>query len=234
MKLRFLAIATLATLSLTACLQQAEDTATTTPSTTPTDGSQSASQLAADSQICAQLGSVGTTYANKYYRRALKINANNTYTYDVSFNQDTTACAIPTTPNGSQQIFVYSQSGTFTLNGIATSPSDATKITFTPLAQSLTVRSGYDGGALAGWLNGCNSAPTWSTSGSSTQSVNGNACTPTGGYALGDFPVNGAAIYNVIKKSTTLQTGSRINLYNPGAFTSGSVGTTYAETYTVF
>lgn len=230
MKTKSLIVLVLILFLFTACEEGAtgEDSGS---SVAPSDGSQNASQLAGTGVACQSATGTGSVFGSKNYRRSLALNANGSYSYDVRFALDNTTCITNKIPDGSQEVLVYSQSGTFAVNGIAATPSDATKITFTPLAATLTIRSTMDSGTLATYMNTCSYSQNFPTNADSTKTMNGNVCNPSGSYAFGDFPVLNSPIYNIIQKAGTLRTGSRINIWNPGAYTQGGVATSYSVTY---
>lgn len=200
------------------------------------DGSQTAAGLAGSGSTCSVFAAgSGTSLTGKGYTRALTLNADGTYTYTVYFS-DHTGCTIPNTAGGSN-IATYYQIGTFAVSGIATSPSNATKITFTPTTQQLTVRpssapgTGGEAAAMRDWLNGCSPSPGFTGGAAdSTKSVADIAsCGTNGGtHNLGDPLFSGAVISQIgYKSGSNLDTGARGNIWTPGA-----LGTTFPTSFT--
>jgi hypothetical protein len=186
-----------------------------TPATTPTDGSQSAAQLAGSGQICSVQGSVGTVFTGKGVTRVLTLGSSGTYTYNVYFT-DNVGCSTAQNAGGNN-IATLSQSGTFTLSGIANPPGSATKVTFTSSTNTLTVYSGSDAGSFATWLNGCTPNPGFNTGGTSTHSVSGLTCTNNASYALANPPTNTLSTKTILGLSgTTMNSGPRTDVWSPG------------------
>lgn len=222
----------LSTFIFLSCAKKAEELL---DSVTTSDGSQTAAQLAGSGIVCETFpGGSGTSLSGKVYSRFLTLQANGTYAYSVYFS-DAAACA-NSQVTGGNNIATYIQGGTWSVGGIASSPSTATKITFTPLTIQMTVRPGtYVGNAQAGamrdWLNTCVPSPGFTVGAvDSTKSIDGITCGTNGGTHVFANPPFLSSTYSNIGYNPgdgTFSAGARDDIWSPG-----SLGTTFPGSYT--
>ncbi|MFZ3231892.1 MAG: hypothetical protein WA160_16920 [Pseudobdellovibrio sp.] len=221
----------MALLLTTSCSKKAVDAALAAATPAASDGSQTAAGLAGSGTYCMVLTGTGTNLDGTGATRYLSLTADGTYTYSIYFSNHV-GCTTPAV-SGGLNIATYTQSGTFAVGGIATSPSTATKITYTATSMIITLRpvSQADAktDALGTWLNQCTVHPNFSAVADSTHSVAGLTCTNVGGATtLPSFPLTSAAFSNIgYKSGTNLDTGARSDIWSPGA-----LGTTFPSSYT--
>lgn len=215
----------------TSCAKKAVEEALTAGAPA-TDGSQTAAGLAGTGQVCDVLASSGSAMNGLGVVRYLVLGADGSYNYSIYFSNHV-GC-VTSANSGGNNIATYSQSGTFAVGGIATAPSTATKITFTPTSSTMTLRAGtYSADAteiaLKAWLNGCTGGSLAYAGADSTQSVVNSTCAATGNVSLaGTFPFTGITYSNIgYKSGSNLDSGTRSDIWSPGA-----VGTTFPSSYT--
>ena len=206
------------------------DTTTTTP---PTDGSQSVAQLAGTGTFCNTDSTIGGAYA---YTHSLTLNADGTYGYSIYFS-DAASCATAQNTGGNNYA-TYTQAGTFTVGGTATTPSTGTKITFTVGSASLIIRSLTYGAIpqnLANWMSTgghCAPNPGFSASADQTKSVQGNTCVGAGSYSAVVLPAVGDTFNNVVYSPGTSMLNAGVSsgqdTWRPGG---SSFPTSYTQSY---
>ena len=193
-----------------------------------TDGSQTIAQLAGSGSFCTVDTSVGGTYAHVY---SFTLVADGSYSYSV-YMTDAASCATAQNSAGNNYA-TYSQHGTFVVQGTAGTPTTGTKVTFTVVSATMTVRSGTYGTVaqdLATWMNSqCSPNPAFSTVSDQTKSFLTHSCNGSGAYTAYVFPAAGDTFTNTVYNSgTVLEAGlsSGQDLWRPG-------GSTYPSSYSV-
>lgn len=191
-------------LTFSACEKKAEETAVVAD-----DGSQTAAGLAGSGQNCA------------------------------IYFSDSTGCATSQT-SGGNNIATYSQSGTFSVGGTAGTPSTATKITFTATTSTIVIRpknaDNTTFNSVAGdfitWLNACTPTPGFSTTVTSTRTVDNLVCTDNS-HLLPGFSVSGSSYTNIGYNpgDGSFSSGARDNIWSPGTLGTSTFPSTYTETW---
>jgi hypothetical protein len=167
---------------------------------------------------CVPFGTTrGTALNGNSMVQLLSLNANNTYSANVFFYSGT-VCQF-----GGTSIMTYSQSGTWSTDQLATTPSNATEMIFTVSTSELTIYAGSGIGATwAGYMNSfCPGGPTFNSTGTSTFSIAGRTCSKVSvpDFTLPTFASVGSITYNIgiFAAPINITLGAGQDIFNMGS-----------------
>jgi len=164
--------------------------------------------------------SAGSTLNGKVAETYLTMTAGGTFDYKVVYSEATT-CSGPFT-SGSEDVFDYDQSGTFTVD--ATNTDGSYNITFTVVSQYWTGRNGTVGNPMRLAVNGnCSPSPSFTNSTGDQETISGTVTCGSGfstNYEIPSPKTTGATFKQVISstgaQASTSTMGSRDDIFSSG------------------